>query len=49
MSDWPDNVGKITSHSNFKLRYSERSVDVVRAFMFQFDVMSKVWLPGVII
>ena len=32
MSDWPGNNRKITSHSNFKLRYSETPLDVVRGF-----------------
>ena len=32
MSDWPGNDRIMTSHSNFKLRYSETSLDVVRGF-----------------
>ena len=36
--------------SNFKLRFSERSLDVVRGFLFQFGgVTWEVWLPGVLI
>ena len=36
-------------HSNFKLRFSERSVNVVRGSFFQFSVVLEVWLPGVMI
>ena len=49
ISDLPDNDRKMTSYSNFKLRFSERSLDVIRGFLFQFGVIWKVWLPGVII
>ena len=40
MSDWPWNDGKMTSHSNFKLRFSEKILDMVRGFnnnLMQFD------------
>ena len=33
------NDGKTTSRSNFKLRFSERSSDLVRGFYFEFDVI----------
>ena len=49
MSDWPGSNGKMTSHSNLKLRLSEASLDVVRGFLFQFGVIWEVWLPGAII
>ena len=39
MSDWPGNDRKMTSHSNFKLRFSERPLDEVRGFLFQFVVI----------
>ena len=32
MSDWPGNDRKMTSHSNFKLRFSESYLDLVRGF-----------------
>ena len=32
MSDWPGNDKEMTSHSNFKLRFFERSLDLVRDF-----------------
>ena len=40
MSDWPDNDWKITSRRNFKLRFSERSLDIVRSFFFEFIVFN---------
>ena len=49
MSDWPGSYGKITSHKNFKIRFSERSLDLVRGFPFEFDVAGEVWLPLVLI
>ena len=39
MSDWPGNDGKMTSHGNLKVRFSERSSDLVRGFLFQFGVI----------
>ena len=39
MSDWPGNDGKRTSHNNFKLRFSEMSLDRVGGFLFQFGVI----------
>ena len=39
MSDWPCNDGKMTSHNYFKLRFSERSLDLVRGLSFQFGVI----------
>ena len=38
-TDWPDNDRKMTSDRNFKLRFSERSLDLVRGFLFQFGVI----------
>ena len=49
MSDWQGNYGKMTPHRNFKLRISERSLDLVRGFHFEFDVVKDVWLLVVII
>ena len=49
MSDWPDNDRKMTSHSNFKLKFSEKFSDVGRGFFVQFVLIWEVWLPGVII
>ena len=49
MSDWPENDKKMTSYSNFKRIFSERSLDVFRGILFQFDVIWEVWLPGVIL
>ena len=39
MSDWPGNDGKRTSHNSIKLRFSERSLDPVGDFLFQFGVI----------
>ena len=39
MSDWPGNDTKMTSHRNFKLRFSESSLDLVRGFLFQFGAI----------
>ena len=39
MSNWPGSDGKMTSHYNFKLRLSKRSLDLVRGFWFQFGVI----------
>ena len=39
MPDWQGNDGKMTSHSNFKIRFSERSLDLVRGFYYEFDVI----------
>ena len=39
MSDGPSNDGKMTSHRNFKIRFSERLLVVVRGFLFQFGVI----------
>ena len=47
MSDWPGNDGEMTSLSNFKLRFSKRPLDLVRDFLFQFGLISEVWLPWV--
>ena len=49
MSDWPGNERKITSHSNFKLRFSKKCLDLVRGFQYEFDVNWEVWLPWVLI
>ena len=38
-SHWPGDDGKIMAHSNFKLRFSERSLDIVKSFLFQFGVI----------
>ena len=49
MLDWPGNDRKMTSHSIFKLSFFERSLDLVRGFLFQSGVIWDVWPPGVII
>ena len=46
---WPDNNGKMKSDCNYKLEFFEKILDLVRDFLFQFDLIKKVWLPGVII
>ena len=46
---WPDNNGKMKSDRNYKLEFFEKILDLVRDFLFQFDLIKKVWLPGVII
>ena len=38
-SDWPGNKGKMTSYSNLKLRFVERSLNLVRGFQFELDVI----------
>ena len=35
MSDWSGNNGEMMSHRNFQLRFSKRSLDLVRGFLFQ--------------
>ena len=49
MSDSPSNDRKMMSHSNFKLRFPETYLDLVRGFQFEFDLIWEVWLPVVII
>ena len=49
MSDLPDNEKKMTPHSNFQLRFSETSLDVIRGFLFQYGVIGEVWLPRLIV
>ena len=39
MSDCRGNGRKITSHSNCKLRFSERLLDIVRELLSQFGVI----------
>ena len=39
MSDWSGSDGKMTSHNNFKIRFSERFLDLVRDFLCQFGVI----------
>ena len=41
MSDWLGNDRKMTSHRNFKLKFSKRSLDLVRGFQFESDVVEK--------
>ena len=48
MSDWPVSDRKMASHSNFKLRFCKRSLDLVWAFLFQFGMTGEVSLPRVI-
>ena len=49
MSDWPSNDRKNASHSNLKLIFSERFLDLVRCFQFGFDVIWEIWLPWLLI
>ena len=49
MSGWPGKDGKMTSHSNFNLRFSESSLNLVRGLLFQFGVFLEVWFPWVLI
>ena len=44
MSDWPGNDRKMTSHNSFKLRFYERSLNIVRGFLFWFGLIWEVWL-----
>ena len=39
ISDWPGNDGKMTSHNNFKVRFSGRSLNVVIGVLFQFGLI----------
>ena len=39
MSEWWSNDRKMTSHRNFKVRFSERPFDLVRGFLFEFAVI----------
>ena len=39
MSDWSNNGRKMTSHSNYRLKFSERPLHVVRAILFRFDAI----------
>ena len=32
MSNWPENDRKMTSNSNFKMKFSQRSLDSVKGF-----------------
>ena len=41
MSDWPDNDGKMTSHSNFKLTFFKRSLDLLRGVFKHMTAVSK--------
>ena len=43
------NTGKMTSSSNFKVRFSESFLDPVRGFQLKFDVIWEVRLPWVLI
>ena len=44
VSDSPGNDRKMTPHSNFKVRFFEKPLDVVGGLLFQFGVLWKVWL-----
>ena len=48
MTDWPNNDGKMTSHSNFKLGFYNGLSNTDRGFLSQFGVIWEVWLPGVL-
>ena len=47
--DCPGNDEKMTSDSNFNLKFSKRLLVVVRSFLFQFGVIWEVSWSGVII
>ena len=49
MPNCPDDDGKMTSRSNFKIIFSETSLDLVRGFSFKFCVIWKVWLSWVLL
>ena len=38
----------MASHSHFKLRFSKKSLDRIRGFLFQFGLILGVWLALVI-
>ena len=40
---WPGNDGKMMAHSDFKLRFSESLLALVRGFLFQLGVVWAVW------
>ena len=42
MSYWPVNEREMTSHSNFKVYFTERPLDVARSILFEFYVNSEV-------
>ena len=46
---WPGTDGKMTSHSNFKVRFSESSLDLVTGLLFQFGAIREVWFPLVLL
>ena len=46
--DWQGNYGKMISNSNFKLKFSKRSWDIVSGFLLEFGVILQVWPPGVL-
>ena len=48
MSDWPGNNEKMTLHRNFKLRFSERPLDLVIDCLFKLDAILEVWVPWVL-
>ena len=43
MVDWPGNNVKIRSHSNFKLKFSKKSWDVLVGFLLKFGLIWEVW------
>ena len=49
MLNWLGNNGKMPWHTNFKITFSKRFLDLVRTFLFQFGVIWEVWLPLLII
>ena len=49
MFHWPGNNWEIMSHNNFKLGFSERSLNLFRDFYFHFCAIWEVWLPWVLI
>ena len=36
----------MTSQSTFKVRFSKKSLDLVKGFQFEFDVIWEVWMPS---
>ena len=49
VSDSPGNSRKMTLRSNFKTKFSERPLDVLRGFFLHFGVILDAWLARVIL
>ena len=49
MSDWKGNDEKITSHSNFKLKFSKKPLDLTADFLFQFGLIWEICFAWVLL